>query len=96
MSEHAVLVNLPADQAGRDLDSIEDPLIAAIEASGIGEFDGNAIGPDGAVLYMYGADADLLFDAVGPVLEGMDLPPGSYASKRCGPPGANGTRVNLR
>ena len=96
MSEHAVLVNLPADQAGRDLDSIEDPLIAAIEASGIGEFDGNAIGPDGAVLYMYGADADLLFDVVGPVLDGMDLPPGSYVLKRYGPPGAHETRVNLR
>ena len=96
MSENAALVNLPADQAGRDLDSIEDPLIAAIEASGIGEFDGNAIGPDGAVLYMYGSDAALLFDVVGPVLEGMDLPPGSYTLKRYGPPGANGTRVNLR
>ena len=78
MSEHAVLVNLPGDQPGLDLDTIEDPLIAAIEASGIGEFDGNAIGPDGAVLYMYGADADLLFDVVGPVLDGRDLPPGSY------------------
>jgi hypothetical protein len=96
MSEHAVLVNLPGDQPGLDLDTIEDPLIAAIEASGIGEFDGNAIGPDGAVLYMYGADADLLFDVVGPVLDGMDLPPGSYALNRYGPPGAHETRVNLR
>lgn len=96
MSEHAVLVNLPVDQAGLDLATIEDPLIAAIEASGIGEFDGNAIGPDAAVLYMYGADADLLFDVVGAVLERMDLPTGSYALKRYGPPGANETRVNLR
>jgi len=71
-------------------------LIAAIDASGIGEFDGNAIGRDGAVLYMYGPDADLLFDVVGPVLEGMDLPRGSFALKRYGPPGANKTRVNLR
>lgn len=94
MSEHAVLVNLPVDQ--KDLDTIEDPLMAAIEASGIGEFDGNTIGPDGAVLYVYGADADLLLDVVGPVLEGTDLPPGSYALKRYGPPGANETRVNLR
>jgi len=45
---------------------------------------------------MYGADADLLFDVVGPVLDGMDLPPGSYALKRYGPPGAHETRVNLR
>jgi hypothetical protein len=33
------------------LDEIEDPLIEAIEAAGVGEFDGNEIGPDGAVLY---------------------------------------------
>jgi len=96
MSEHAVIVNLPVDQPGLDLDTIEDPLIAAIEASGIGEFDGNAIGPDGAVLYMYGSDADALFEVVGPVLEGVELPAGSYALKRYGPPGANETRVNLR
>ena len=46
MTEHAVIVNLPADQPGLDLDSIEDPLIAATEASGIGEFDGDLIGPE--------------------------------------------------
>jgi len=96
MSEHAVLVNLPVDQKDLDLDTIEDPLRAAIEALGIGEFDGNAIGPDGAVLYVYGADADLLFDVVGPVLEGTDLPPGSCVLKRSGAPGANETSVNLR
>jgi len=96
MSEHAVIVNLPAHQVGLDLDTIEDPLIAAIGASGIGEFDGNAIGPDGAVLYMYGADADALFEVVGPVPAGIDLPAGSYAVKRYGPPGATEARVNLR
>ena len=44
--------HLPAEQAVFDLDAIEDPLIAAIEVSGIGEFDGNLIGPDSAILYM--------------------------------------------
>lgn len=95
MSEHAVIVTLPAEQAVFDLDTIEDPLIAAIDASGIGEFDGNLIGPDGAVLYMYGTDADELFAVVGPVLADIDLPAGSYAVKRYGPPGAIETRVNL-
>jgi hypothetical protein len=95
MSEHAVIVNLPVGQPGLDLDTIEDPLIAAIETSGIGEFDGNAIGPDGAILYMYAADADALFEVVGPVLADIDLPAGSYAVKRYGPPGAIETRVNL-
>ena len=96
MSEHAVIVNLPVDQPGLDLDAIEDPLIAAIEASGIGEFDGNAIGPDGAVLYMYGNDADALFEVVRPALEVAGVPAGSYVVKRYGPPGANETRVDLR
>ena len=95
MSEHAVIVTLPAEQAVFDLDTIEDPLIAAIEASGIGEFDGNLIGPDSAILYMYAADADTLFEVIGPVLAGIDLPAGSYAVKRYGPPGAHETRVNL-
>ena len=78
-----------------DLDAIEDPLIAAIEVSGIGEFDGNLIGPDGAILYMYAADADTLFEVIGPVLAGIDLPAGSSAVKRYGTPGAHETRVNL-
>lgn len=96
MSEHAVIVNLPVDQPGLDLDTIEDPLIAAIEASGIAEFDGNAIGPDDAVLYTHGSDADLLFEVVGPVLAGIVFPAGSYAVKRYGPPDARETRVNFR
>lgn len=53
------------------------------------------IGPDSAILYMYAADADTLFEVIGPVLAGIDLPAGSYAVKRCGPPGAHETRVNL-
>ena len=35
------------------LDEIEEPLIEAIDEAGVGEFDGNEIGPDGATLYMY-------------------------------------------
>jgi hypothetical protein len=74
-------MSLPAD-AG--LDEIEDPLIEAIDASGVGEFDGNELGPDGAVLYMYGSDADRLWQVVEPVLRGAPVGSGSYAIKRYG------------
>jgi hypothetical protein len=66
---HAVLVYVTslADE-DRGLDEIEDPLIEVIERSGVGEFDGNVIGPDGAVLYMYGPDADAIWNAIEPVV----------------------------
>jgi hypothetical protein len=50
---------------------VEDELIEAIESAEVGEFDGNEVAPGtgDARLYMYGADADRLFEAVKPVLE---------------------------
>ena len=42
---------------------------------GVGELDGNEIGADGSDgnLFMYGPDADKLFEAVKPVLESADF-----------------------
>ncbi len=48
------IISLQNDGAG--LDEIEGPLIEAIEAAGVGEFEGNDIGADGAVLLMCGPD----------------------------------------
>lgn len=97
MSEHAVLIHIPAPSDGSQLflDEIEDPLIEAIEDAGVGEFDGNDIGPNEAVLYMYGPDADSLFATVGSVLRSKPLPSESYAIKRYGEPGAAEERVDL-
>lgn len=63
--QHAVLVHITSlpDDAG--LDEVEDPLIEAIEGAGVGEFDGNEIGPDEAVLYLYGPDGDALWEVIG-------------------------------
>ena len=58
MAEHAVLVHLTSLPEDAGLDLVEDPLMEAIERAAVGEFDGNEIGPDGAVLYMYGPDAE--------------------------------------
>lgn len=96
MPEHAVLVyvkRLPDEDTA--LDDIEDPLIEAIERAGVGEFDGNGIGPDGAELYMYGPDGEALWEIVEPVLRTAGLGPGSYAVIRFGEPGARQRRVDL-
>lgn len=96
MAEHAVLVYITAladPDAG--LDEIEDPLIKAIETAGVGEFDGNVMGPEGAVLYMYGPDADALWTTVEPVVRSANLSAGSYAVKRYGEPGATEVRIEL-
>ena len=96
VAEHALLVYITSLPADAGVDEIEDPLIEAIEAAAVGEFDGNEIGPDGAVLYMYGPDADALFAAVEPILRTAPLGPGSHAVKRYGEPGASESRVELK
>ena len=95
MTEHAVLVHIAGLPEDAGLDVIEDALIEAIGRAGVGEFDGNAIGPDNAELYMYGPDADALWTVVEPVLRAVGLAPGSYATIRYGTPGARETRVEL-
>jgi hypothetical protein len=55
-TEHAVIVHISnSTDPNIGLDMIEDPLIDAIEAAGVGEFDGNEIGPDEALLFMAAA-----------------------------------------
>jgi hypothetical protein len=50
-TEHAVIVHISnSTDPNIGLDMIENPLIDAIEAAGVGEFDGNEIGPDEALL----------------------------------------------
>lgn len=63
--------------------ALEDRLIAAIEATASGEFDGNEFGGGEAVLYAYGADAEALFAAMEPTLRGFPARP-AYATLRFG------------
>jgi hypothetical protein len=89
MPEHAVFLEIPTSDRGLDwLFDLEDQLIAAIGGAGVGEFDGNEVGPDGAHLYMYGPDARALHDAIAPVLSSAQLPPGTVVVRRYGDPGA--------
>ena len=94
--EHAVLIRIASlSDPGAGLDLVEDPIIEAIARAGVGEFDGNEIGPDGATLYMYGPDADALWSAVEAAVRRSPLGAGSYVVKRYGPPGARESRVEL-
>lgn len=70
----------------------------AIEAAGVGEFEGHELTGDEAVLSAYGPDADALFAAMAPVLRSLPLRP-AYVSLRYGSatdPGAAERRVELR
>ena len=67
---------------------LEDQLIAAIESADAGEFDGNEVATDGSdgTLYMYGPDADRLFEVVRPVLAAATCIRNAIATIRYGPP----------
>lgn len=89
--EHAVLVTIPLIDPGfgspeerERLRSVMDDLDRAIKASRAGEFDGDEFGEGTCKIYMYGPDADALFNAVEPVLRARSLPAGSRAVKRYG------------
>ena len=86
---HAVIVHFR--YGSTDLTRIfqlEKQLEDAIEESGAGEYDGNEVAVDGSDgdLYMYGPDADRLFEAVRPILESTDFMQGAKATLRFGPP----------
>ena len=76
------------DYPSRDLGpmfALEERLEETIRAASVGEFDGNEIGTDGdATLYMYGANADRLFAAIKPVLEGASFMNGAKVVLRYG------------
>jgi hypothetical protein len=100
-SQQAVLVHL--DGAGlpdhiyrdNDLATIEDRLVEVIEQSGLGEFDGNEIGPGETTLFMYGPDAERLFAAIEQTLRGYPLCQGARVEIRRGGPGAQQREVRL-
>ncbi len=94
MSEQAVIIKFKYGSTDLGpLSELEDQLIAAIDAAGVGEFDGNEVATDGSEgsLYMYGPDADKLFEAVRPVLASATCIHEAVATVRYGPPG-DGTR----
>ena len=78
-----------------DLATIEDQLRAVIDAGGLGEFDGNDVGEEGATLYMYGPDAERLFVAIEATLRAYPLCKNARVVIRAGEPGAPEREVRL-
>ena len=98
---HAVIVSLTirgprsGDAGQLDLFGLGEKLESALQSASAGALDGEEFGTTEANYYLYGPDADLLFDAVKSVLGELDAPPGSYVKKRYGPPGAPEQRFVL-
>jgi hypothetical protein len=89
MSDHAVIVRFDYGQTDLGpLHELEDKLATAIESAAVGELDGNEVAVDGSDgrLYMYGPNADRLFDVVRPVLASATCIRNAVATIRYGPP----------
>jgi hypothetical protein len=89
MEEHAVIARF--DYAAKNLDplfSVEKQLEAAINAAGVGEFDGNEIAVDlhDGFMYMYGPDAEALFAVARPILANAGCLRNTHVTLRFGPP----------
>ena len=59
-------------------------LAALIEESKAGNYDGDEYGGGQGALYMYGPDADRLFEVVSPLLSAWELLKGGHVIKRYG------------
>jgi hypothetical protein len=100
--EQAVLIRFPLSDGGLGsacelevLGGLSDDIADVVAESGAGEFDGHEVGEGEYLLFLYGPDADELFDAVEPLLSRQPWPGGASAVKRYGPPGAAEVRVTI-
>lgn len=87
--QHALMVRFDYGQTDLSrLFELEDQLTAAIETAGAGMFDGDEIAVDGSdgTLFMYGPDADRLFEVVRPILASTIVIRNIVATLRYGPP----------
>ena len=87
--EHAVIVHFTYGTTNLEpLFELERKLEHAISEARAGEYDGNEVAVDGSdgYLYMYGPDADRLFEVIRPILEKSSFMRGAEVRKRYGPP----------
>lgn len=92
--EQAVIVHFHYGSTNlQPIFALEDKLGAAITDANAGEYDGNEIATDGSdgFLYMYGPDADRLYEVTAPILKSAPFMHGATIKKRYGP-AAEGTR----
>lgn len=89
MSEHAVIIKF--EYGSTDLEplfELEGQLEALLEDGVHGEYDGNEIAVDGSdgFLYLYGPDAENLYNAIKPILLASTAIKNAVATLRYGPP----------
>src|SRR6266700_2083882 len=87
MTEHAVIVHFSYSSTDLSrLFALEGQLQEAISRADVGEYDGNEIAKDGseAILFMYGPDADRMFDVVEPILKAAAFMKGARVRRRYG------------
>jgi hypothetical protein len=104
MDEHAVIATyrLSDDDFGSEeewegIHLLERRLAAAIDAAGVGEFDGNVFGGGEVTLYAYGPDGDALFAVMAGPLREHPLRPASVLLRygEAGDPRAREVSVEL-
>jgi hypothetical protein len=100
--EHAVILHLglrpPSPDAVRARARVEEltsELRRAVAATRSGEVEPPLGEGDRTIIWLYGADADALLEAVLPVLRAHELTPDSHAIARHGEPGAPEERRSL-
>lgn len=86
---HTVVVNFKYGQ--KDLSALfeaQDKLLTVIDEAQVGKFDGNEIAVDGSdgSFFMYGPDADAIFNAIRPTLKEIPFMSGASVYKVYDPP----------
>ena len=101
-SEQALIVHLKladgkfGDPKEREsIIALGDKLNQIIKKQRLGEYDGHEFGEGFATLYMYGPDANKLFDAIIETLKEYPSRSGSHIIRRFGSPGAKEERRDL-
>lgn len=101
--EQCVKVHVPLSNPGvgtaeerASIHSVSDRLQDAIVLHEVGEFDGDEFGGGECQLFMYGPDANALFEAIFPILNNWPALKGGYAVKRFGPPGSRAEKVEFK
>ena len=92
--EQAVLVSIQGVNFD-ELFPLEDLLAKSLENTGLGEFDGNEVGQGETTLFLYGPDAEKLFEHIRPILMETPVCKHGKAIIRYGKPGASSRSVSL-
>jgi hypothetical protein len=92
--EQAVLIYIEGEELDGSI-PVQEALIDALEDNPIGMFDGNEVGGDQLVLFLYGPDAELLFKFIETIVRADEFCNGARVVIRWGQPGAPQRELTL-